>query len=109
MNIPKASSIPMHNLPVDVPPHVAETIQAIALLHAEHHRKSTLAERVVDHATGFVGRPIFLIMLLAAAILWIGVNVIIGIAGGTPPDPPPFAWMGLFLAAVALVIAVMIL
>ena len=33
---------------IDVPPHVAEAVHAIALLHAEHHRKSTLAERIVD-------------------------------------------------------------
>src|ERR1700745_976625 len=34
----------MADLQIDVPPHVAETIRAIALLRAEHHRKSTFAE-----------------------------------------------------------------
>jgi uncharacterized membrane protein len=92
-----------------VPPHVAETIHSIALLHAEHHRKSTLAERIVDRLTLFVGRPIFLLALLTAALLWIAVNTMMLIGGGTPLDPPPFSWMELFLTTIALIIAVMIL
>jgi len=94
---------------IDIPPHVAETIQAIALLHAEHHRKSTLAERVVDQATSFVGRPKFLLGIFALALAWMGGNILLRLAGSAPLDPPPFAWMELGLTAVALLIAVMIL
>ena len=94
---------------IDVPPHVAETIHSIALLHAEHHRKSTLAERIVDRLTLFVGRPIFLLALLTAALLWTVANTTILLAGGAPFDPPPFTWMELFLTVTALIIAVMIL
>lgn len=97
------------DLPVDVPPHVAETIHAIALLHAEHHRKSTLAERIVDHATAFVGRPRFLLAILTAVLAWIGANALLVLAGRTTLDPPPFAWLELVLTATALLIAVMIL
>jgi uncharacterized membrane protein len=94
---------------IDVPPHVAETVQAIALLHAEHHRKSTLAERIVDRATTSVGRPGFLLALITAAVIWIAVNALVRLSGGYPPDPPPFAWLELVLTGAALVIAVMIL
>jgi hypothetical protein len=61
----------MSDLQVDVPPHVAETIQVIALCHEEHHRKSTLAERIVDRATTSVGRPWFLLLLIGGAIVWV--------------------------------------
>ena len=94
---------------IDIPPHVAETVQAIALLHAEHHRKSTLAERVVDQATKFVGRPGFLLGIFALALLWMGGNIWVRLGGEAPLDPPPFAWLELVLTAVALLIAVMIL
>src|SRR5579863_3142503 len=94
---------------VDVPPHVAETVQAIALLRAEHHRKSTLSERLTDQATSFVGRPRFLLLLLATVMFWSAGNAIVQIAGLTPLDPPPFGWMELVLTVSALVIAVMIL
>jgi uncharacterized membrane protein len=99
----------MPDTQIDIPPHVAETIQSIALLHAEHHRKSTLAERIVDRLTLFVGRPVFLLALLTGAGLWMAANVIILLGGGAPFDPPPFSWMELFLTITALIIAVMIL
>src|ERR1700691_4280991 len=99
----------MPDAQIEVPPHVAETIQSIALLHAEHHRKSTLAERIVDPLTLIVGRPAFLLALLAAALLWMVANTPILLGGGVALDPPPFPWMELFLTATALIIAVMIL
>jgi uncharacterized membrane protein len=94
---------------MEIPPHVAETVQAIALLHAEHHRKSTLPERIVDRATASVGRPRFLLALLAAAIAWVLFNLGLMHKGFSPPDPPPFAWMELVLTGAALLIAIMIL
>ena len=99
----------MSDSQIDVPPHIAETIQAIALLHAEHHRKSTLAERIVDHATTYVGRPRFLLAFLMAAALWIAANTAIKLAGATPPDPPPFGWLEILLSVSGLTIALMIL
>jgi uncharacterized membrane protein len=99
----------MPHTQIDIPPHVAETVHSIALLHAEHHRKSTLAERIVDQLTLFVGRPVFLLALLTAALLWMVANTAILLGGGVPFDPPPFTWMELFLTIIALIIAVMIL
>jgi len=94
---------------IDVPPHVAETVQAIALLHAEHHRKSTLAERIIDRATALVGKPGFLLLLAMAVCFWVAANGLLTLNGRFAPDPPPFAWLEITLTAVALVIAVMIL
>jgi uncharacterized membrane protein len=99
----------MPELDIDVSPHIAETIHAIALLHAEHHRKSTLAERIVDKATNFVGRPRVLLALIAAAGTWAAINSLVLASGGAPLDPPPFPWMELVLSAFGLAIAVMIL
>lgn len=99
----------MEKLDVEIPPHVAETVQAIALLRAEHHRQSTLAEKLVDHATGFVGRPRFLLLLLGTVLLWVAGNTLAQIAGFIPLDPAPFSWMESFLTIDALAIAVMIL
>jgi uncharacterized membrane protein len=95
--------------PNELPPHIAETIQAIALLHEEHHRRATFAERVADQATAFVGRPRFLMGLAALVLLWVVANLLIRASGYIPPDPPPFAWMELFLTTCALFIAVLIL
>jgi uncharacterized membrane protein len=94
---------------INVPPHIAETIQAIALLHAEHHRKSTLAERIIDRATALVGKPAFLLLLATAVCFWVAANGLLALNGRPALDPPPFGWLELILTAVALVIAVMIL
>jgi uncharacterized membrane protein len=99
----------MAEMPIEVPPHIAETIQAIAVLHEEHHRKSTLAERIVDRATTFVGCPSFLLALITVAVAWATANAVLFLRGHRALDPPPFAWMELLLTAAALVIAVMIL
>lgn len=103
------SSVHPGRQPVDVPPHIAETIQAIALLHEEHHRKSTFAERIVDRATVFVGRPAFILVLITAAGAWAITNVAMTFLGKSPFDPPPFPSMEILLTTTALVIAVMIL
>jgi uncharacterized membrane protein len=100
---------PARALPVGVPPHIAETIQAIALLHAEHHRKSSFSERVADRATAFVGQPVFLLILIFAAAAWIGFNLLVRASGGVTLDPPPFAWLGLVLSISGLLVAVLIL
>jgi uncharacterized membrane protein len=81
--------------PFELPPHIAETVHAIALLHAEHHRRATFAERVADQATAFVGRPRFLLALAALVLLWVATNLLIKVRGYIAPDPPPFAWMNL--------------
>ena len=81
----------MSELPVDVPPHIAETIHAIALLHAEHHRKSTIAERIVDRATTAVGQPKFLLALIGVVGVWMTINAWVALKGGTALDSPPFA------------------
>ena len=99
----------MADTPSEMPQHIAETVQAISQLHAEHHRKSTFAERVIDRVTALIGRPSFLFGLLVASAAWLGLNLLIGGRGGLAPDPPPFAWMALVLTATALFIAVLIL
>jgi uncharacterized membrane protein len=94
---------------IDVPPHVAETVRAIALLHAEHHRKSTLAERIVDRITMSVGRPIFLLVLMGTMLLWMALNEFLFLNSGSAPDAPPYSGLELAISLLALVIALIIL
>jgi uncharacterized membrane protein len=93
----------------DLPPHIAETVQTITSLHAEHHRNATAAERIIDRTTAFIGRPVFLFGFALVSIVWALGNVLVEAAGGMPPDPAPFAWMGLALTWAALLIAILIL
>lgn len=92
----------------DLPPHIGEIVQSIALLHAEHHRKATTAERAVDRATGLVSRPSFLGVLGIGVILWVTSNVLLPLMGYPAFDGPPFPWLADILALLALIIAALI-
>lgn len=92
-----------------LPTHIEETIRSIARLHAEHHRNATRLQRIVDRLTAFVGRPRFIGILTLAAIGWIGGNLAVLLLGGSPPDPPPFAWLAGIVSLGALSITILIL
>ena len=57
-----------------LPPHIEETIQSIARLHAQHHQNATSLQRAVDRITAFVGRPRFIGILTLIAVAWISLN-----------------------------------
>ena len=99
----------MTDMNLEVPPHVAETVHAIALLHAEHHRKSTFAERIVDRATATVGRPTFLLTVIGLVFVWAAGNSIAQYYGGWTVDPGPFGYLDTALTLAAFAIALMIL
>ena len=92
-----------------LPPHVEDTVQAIAQVHLEHHRRATPVQRVVDRLTGFVGRPRFVGLLTGAFSIWIAVNLALQMLDREPLDPLPFQWLELFATLLALFISVLIL
>lgn len=93
----------------DLPQHVAETVQTISSLHAEHHRNATPADRLIDRTTAFIGRPIFLFGIVVASGAWAAANYLVEASGSKSLDPAPFPWLALVLAWAALLIAVLIL
>jgi len=95
--------------PPALPAHVDEALQAIANMQMAHHEEASFLARIVDRITATVARPGFLIYLGAAAMLWIGANVLLGRAGLSMPDAPPFALLELAVSCAGLFIAVLIL
>lgn len=91
------------------PPHVEEAVRSVALLHAKHHQDASPAQRRVDHATGFAGRPMFLGLVCAGVATWIVSNYALIFLGLFPFDAPPFGWLQLVVSLTALLIAVLIL
>lgn len=64
-------------------------MRAIADLHAEHHRRATAVQRIVDKSVKFVGRPRFVAILTVTIGIWVGSNLILG-RFGQAFDRPPF-------------------
>ncbi len=92
-----------------LPAHIEETVRAIAELHAQHHRRATPVQRVVDRLTRFVGRPKFVGWLTLVIIIWVTLNVVVQLSGGRPIDPAPFAYLQDAGELIALYITVLIL
>jgi uncharacterized membrane protein len=92
--------------PVD---HPDEDAQAISDLHAQHYRKGTPVQRLLDGAVAKLSHPALLMALIFATLCWIAVNLAIAWAGAVPFDPPPFPWLQGAASVVAVYLAALIL
>ena len=92
-----------------LPAHIEDTIQAIAQVHLQHHRKATSVQRTVDRMTSLVARPRFVGIMTAAFVVWIGGNLSMQLLGFAPVDPAPFSWLQDAGTLIALYITVLIL
>lgn len=92
-----------------LPAHIEETIQAIAKLHADHRQGAGTQQRIVERLTAWIGRPQFIAAMTLAIILWVSVNLIVGLFGAAPWDEPPFAWLQGAFGCLGLYVAVLIL
>jgi uncharacterized membrane protein len=95
--------------PPILPPHIDETVRAIARLHAEHHNGATPLERAADRLTGVVGQPRFIGALTVAALGWIGYNLAAPGLHWRPFDTPPFNALATVASVLGVYVTVLIL
>ncbi len=93
----------------DLPPHIEESLQAVAELHAKQSADATRFQRTVALITESIGRPRFLVVLSLVLMAWIGVSLVSGLRGGRAFDPPPFTWLQFCISLVVLYMTVFIL
>ena len=99
----------MDNEATRVPPHVEETVAAIAALHAAHYRQAGAQQKFVSAATAVVARPRTLGLVTIAIVGWLVLNITLMASGRGAPDPFPFPLLSAAVSAVALYLAAMIL
>ncbi len=92
-----------------VPPHVEQSVAAIAELHRAHYRKAGPGQRWVSAATAAVARPWILVLLVVATVGWIGLNEMLTRAGDPAPDPYPYPLLALTVSTGGVLLAAMIL
>ncbi len=88
---------------------ISENIQTVADLHKHADRSVSLPQRTIEKATGFLGRPRFLFIILVVTSVWIVINFLLMKSGLPVFDPPPFIWLQGLLSLGALLQATMIL
>ena len=89
----------------NLPAHVRETLEAIAELHAEHHRNATFWEKAFEWAAAALAKPFFFIGLTTLSIGWMVYNVILA---DNAPDHSPFPFLATILALLAVFISLAI-
>jgi uncharacterized membrane protein len=88
---------------------ITENIQAIVELHKRAENEISRQQRTIERITNFLGRPIFLFIILAFVALWIISNTLLIKSGLSAFDPPPFTWLVSLLTLGALLQTTMIL
>src|SRR5271170_5334810 len=99
----------MDNEATRVPPHVEETVAAIAALHAAHYRQAGAQQKFVSAATAAVARPLTLGLVTIAIVGWLVLNIALVASGREALDPFPFPLLSAAVSTVALYLAAMIL
>jgi uncharacterized membrane protein len=92
----------------DFPAHIEEAVQALARLHAEHHKAATPLQRTLGLVTIVLAHPWFLAALSVAVAGWIGFNLLWLALGYTPPDPPPFGSLGIVISLASLYMVLLV-
>lgn len=92
-----------------LPPHIEQTVQAIARLHAAHDRRATTLQKLVDRVTALFAHPWFIATVALAAGAWIVGDVVLRRASGHGLDRPGFTWLQLAGELLAICITSLVL
>jgi uncharacterized membrane protein len=76
-----------------LPAHIEQTVQAIARLHAAHHRRATPLQRIIDRMTAVVAHPSFLAAVTLTVLAWIAGNLLLARFAGWSLDKGAFPWL----------------
>jgi uncharacterized membrane protein len=89
--------------------HVESTVQATAMLHAEHDANASRSEEIIDGITHWLGRPLASLVLMAFVLVWVGINLVLPVFGLRGFDGPSFGLLDLVFAIAATLMTIIIL
>jgi uncharacterized membrane protein len=92
-----------------LPPHVEETVAAIASLHVQHYQRAGTLQRFASAVTATVARPSTLAILTVAIVAWVALNLAMRASGLRAPDPYPFPFLAFAVSAASLCLTAMVL
>jgi uncharacterized membrane protein len=102
--MPEANSAPN-----ELPPHIEQSVQSIARLHADHHYSATPQERAVERMTTVLGQVNSIVALAVGLAVWVCLNLLADAFGYRPLDPPPFVGLTSTVSVASIFLVVLIL
>jgi uncharacterized membrane protein len=88
---------------------ISENIKAILAFYTREEENISGTQRVVERVSGFIGRPVFLGIILLFVAAWIIANVVTRHFGHVEFDPAPYFWLQGILGLGALLTANVVL
>jgi uncharacterized membrane protein len=89
--------------------HIDQNIESVVALQRREWEMTSLSQRRVERVGRFMGRPVYLVGLLAFAAIWVAANLGLLWSHGTPWDPVPFEMLDSLLTFVSLVTTTIVL
>jgi uncharacterized membrane protein len=87
--------------------HIDQNIESVVALQKREWETVGVAQRRVEAVGRWLGRPLYLVGLLTAIVVWVSINVIRQARGGW--DPPPFELLDGVMTLISLITTTIVL
>ncbi|OZA77721.1 DUF1003 domain-containing protein [Polynucleobacter sp. 39-46-10] len=87
---------------------VNQNIEAVLDFYAHEDEKMSFAQRLLERISCFIGKPIFLALILLFVVLWIAGNLLLPVYSIAQFDPPPFHFLQGIIGLSALLTATIV-
>jgi uncharacterized membrane protein len=89
--------------------HIDQNIESIVSLQRREWETVSISQRRVERLGRFIGRPMYLIVLLGIVAAWFVYNSTAAVWGLTPFDAPPFELLDGIMSLIALITTTIVL
>jgi uncharacterized membrane protein len=91
------------------PDQLRQNIDAILEFYAREDHNISRSQRILERISHFLGRPIFLAIIVLFVALWMISNIVLHYFGISQFDPAPFSWLQGIIGLGALLTATIVL
>jgi len=88
---------------------LSQNIGAVRDFYAREDQKISRSQRILEHISMVIGKPLYLGLTLCFALAWVAINLALSWRGRVAFDPAPFIWLQGLIGLGALVTTTIVL